>query len=458
MTTSLIKDKIIDLKISRTQLGGSDDINKSIFDILTKINNTKFNYLASISTSSTPQQYVFEYVDTVKTKSYNNNFVESKVLASGSFTAVFNVKVPDSETNRILRNTNLILRMTNFDNNLDKTVNTELIKFIDKWRENKINYNEKMIDIYLYGNILDENCNRICQYMLTKRYNTFDDYNTIKTLSKNEKINMIMDILDFCSKLQKQGKFWRDIKVPNIGYDENKKVVLIDYDNYTIIDQNDDEFMNHCISKMNTICLGYASGTYVPKYAFVAVEGEDGKNMSSNDLLRQKMIELYKNKKLDKLMTVGLVEIIVTLIKNDFNSYRDTFDKFIYMHYQSFDPVDWEYRKKHILVSNDKYTSIVKFIMKQSDYQEYAPITMIIKMLLGAYDITQKHVEYDNYDLIPKYEDILNFMKNAYHVNQIGQMNQSGGSHVQEFQSKYKKYLEKNKSLMALLNKHKIIY
>jgi len=274
----------IDLILScSTQIGG----HIKPIDMINDINNKKFKCLKSIDNSIT-----FEYDDTYNIQNTN----ESTYLGKGSYTGVFAIK-QITESLQLPRNNNinetLILRITEEPFNLNKYLSDNNII-------NNIPY------AYYYGKITINNITSY-NYLITKKYNIFTDEN-IKILSIQNKKLILYDLVSCLSILEQHKYIINDLKTANIGYDENFRVILIDYDEITIVMSDSPEYLN----------------TYEPAFVFILY-------YSLDKYYDEKYLKDNFNKPAikSKLSVNGFVDIILQLfftiiIKNITNDITNT--------------------------------------------------------------------------------------------------------------------------------------
>jgi hypothetical protein len=121
-------------------------------------------------------------------------------------------------------------------------------------------------------------------YIITRKYNS--DY--YKGLSNKERFELLIKIIKMLEKFRKYNRFLADLKWGNIGLDENNNPILIDYDNYSIIEIIPENF----IMKDGLVIKKKFTFTFTPEYL----------KDSGNDI-----------KKFDKFSIRGLQNIIEIL-------------------------------------------------------------------------------------------------------------------------------------------------
>ena len=249
------------------------------------INNNKYKYLEGIYTSQITNNVCFEFDDEVN---INGDITGSKYLGKGGLTSVFGLKYLTNNFMPELIDKKLILRA------MDLYEVKDMNKWISKYNENKILFGSNIIDIYMYGDLYSSSNKFISSYVITRLY---QDYTSISNLNYNQMIEYFKSLLEFFVKLEDLKYFYRDLKFTNIGMDivdGINKFIVLDYDDVTIINKNDNffsEFNFHgCYTK-------YCAGTLIP-YFIIKDYLE----------LNPKWIN-----KFDKVHVVGLVDIIINL-------------------------------------------------------------------------------------------------------------------------------------------------
>lgn len=199
----------------RKMSGGYSD------DILDKI-ETKYPRIRS------PRFYNDEY--NFEVNSFNNTRNEDEIyLAKGSYSLIFSVNEINGNQNLIDKTggNRLILKL--FDQS--SLENSELSDFINLWKSHKSEFYNNIIDIYMFGDIIDKDGRFVSFFILTRKYLTGKD--DIKILSIDKKRELINSLSCFLYTMETRNIFYRDIKIDNIGFHEvdNKiEFVAIDYD------------------------------------------------------------------------------------------------------------------------------------------------------------------------------------------------------------------------------------
>lgn len=159
----------------------------------------------------------------------NTDIGNSTYLGKGGSTAVF----------AILNKSNcqFILRIEE-----QKTTN-DLNKFIEQWKEDKILFPQNIIEIYAYGVAMVNNI-PIGTYTITDKYNDFDK---LLNLNLSQKNIFTANMLKFLVALNEHNIYYRDFKLPNIGFDEKFNFIVLDYDNITLIRKNS-SFFTDCLN------------------------------------------------------------------------------------------------------------------------------------------------------------------------------------------------------------------
>lgn len=312
-----------------------------VADILGKVKNRHYNYLISVESDTygnfvPDNKYIFEYTaendkcitndnskimctEVNKTKQILSNF-----FGSGTYSAVFSI-------NKIKKNSNEMETYDNqkanfkkpfkkrrFNNVVDCIPDENVIikmfrpenlnTFINTWKDDKNMYGDHIIDIYLYGSIIDENGKEISKYIITKKYKIITD-NTINQLNLTNRLKLIISMLDFCNRLQSEGKVWSDLKSENIGYmikDDIITTVVIDYDEMAIIDKTKFSILYKKLKHLSYLII---SKTYIPAYADIFINNPYIWTDNNFELLSTFII---------KLSIIGVVDIINVLLLEGF--------------------------------------------------------------------------------------------------------------------------------------------
>lgn len=254
------------------------------------LNNKKYKYLEGVYSTQTDNSQstnniCFEFDDEVN----NQEDIEgAKYLGKGGLTSVFGLKYLTNNFMPDMASKKLVLRA------MDLYEAKDMDKWISKYNKNKRLFGSNIIDIYMYGNLYSSSNRFICSYIITRFY---QDHKAISNLVYHQLVEYFKSILEFLVKLENLGYFYRDLKFENIGMDnsgETNKFVVLDYDDITIINKDDDffhEFNFHgCYTK-------YCAGTLIPYFII-----KDYLELSPKWI-----------NKFDKVHVIGLVDIIIHL-------------------------------------------------------------------------------------------------------------------------------------------------
>lgn len=262
------------------------------------MNNIKYKYIEgkykNSSTNGLINNICFEFDDEVNNL---DDIIGSKYLGKGGLTSVFGVKYLTNNFMSELSNKKLILRA------MDLYEPKDMNSWINKYNNVKRIFGTNIIDIYMYGNLYTISNKFICSYVITRFYH---DYKAVSNLDYQQSILYFKSMLDFLVKLEEQKYFYRDLKFVNIGMDINfdgsNTFVVMDYDDITIINKNDNFFnefnMIGCYTK-------YCAGTLIPYFVI------------------KDYLEIKQNwiDKFDKVHVIGLVDTMIRLFfENEKNS------------------------------------------------------------------------------------------------------------------------------------------
>lgn len=258
------------------------------------LNNKKYKYLGGVYSTN---NVCFEFDDGVNGR---EDIIGSRYLGKGGLTSVFGLKYLTNNFMPELTSKKLVLRA------MDLYEAKDMDKWIAKYNENKRLFGSNIIDIYMYGDLYSSSNRFICSYVITRFY---QDYTAISNLGYSQLVNYFKSILEFFVKLEDLGYFYRDLKFTNIGMDIDNtsgtnKFVVLDYDDITIINKDNDFFrefnLQGCYTK-------YCAGTLIPYFII------------------KDYLELNPQwiNKFDKVHVIGLVDIMINLFfvkeKNSMN-------------------------------------------------------------------------------------------------------------------------------------------
>lgn len=265
-------------------------------EIIDNIKNKTYKYLISKPGSETNVALSFDDNENLFTENPYTSFMDIK-----DKTVYFGVKYY-REFNKLLDLPNVGLVLRCFDN-LD---NDGLLKFIEKWKDDKRNFGDKIINIFLYGNIYNGN-HYVSSYILTRKYH---DYTDLLRLDMNQTIIYYSRLIEFLNELKGLNMIYRDLKFSNIGYDKlpdgQIKFVVLEYDNLTLLNLNDGFFNSFKLTGCNN---KYCGGTLIPYYV-----AHDYFYSNPNWLSR-----------LDKLYCLGLFEITMCLFFRDDQNFHELY-------------------------------------------------------------------------------------------------------------------------------------
>ena len=88
--------------------------------------------------------------------------------------------------------------------------------FLKKWNSDKLDFNNNIIEIYIYGSIYDNDGNYLNDYIIIKEYG---DINDIKKVSFDVLKDYFFKLLEFIDELTKREYVLRNLMSYNIGID-----------------------------------------------------------------------------------------------------------------------------------------------------------------------------------------------------------------------------------------------
>jgi hypothetical protein len=88
-------------------------------------------------------------------------------------------------------------------------------------------------------------------YILTNKYNIITSQEDLKSLSNTQKYDLVMNLLKLLQKMYERNEFHTDLHIRNIGYNDNFEIILIDYDDKTIMSVSDAEMFKNLNPEYN---------------------------------------------------------------------------------------------------------------------------------------------------------------------------------------------------------------
>ena len=219
--------------------------------------------------------------DTIKYSfiTHNRGHNYGPILGAGSYSAVYEIEnlLPSAGLNN--RN---ILKI------YEKTSDIHLFNDPKVKTEMEL-YKKYFMKIFYYGEINIEEKNFILinknndykidettagtkpynfEYYITKKYNiakirnVSNKYFTVSDLTNSDKYKFLINNLIFLRDLQDNNMFHGDYKIENIGWENDFDIIMIDYDNKTILPAND------------TVDLNNFPKSYIPNWLFNELLGD----------------------------------------------------------------------------------------------------------------------------------------------------------------------------------------
>jgi hypothetical protein len=407
--------------------------NRCMIEDMTKTSDDSnpFSLKISVPTQTDPVNSVScEYIKNNPLK-FTEKKIVSSYLGSGAFSAVLSI-LKEYDTTPKKRSyygidsvfdNEVIIKMFNNDN---------IDRFIENWKHDKSLYGDKIIDIYLFGSVVNEFGTEISKYIITRKYEVINKH-TIKLLSLADKLTIIMDLLNFCALLETEEKVLSDVKYENIGYmSKNGQyvVVIIDYDEQTILNKAKLDALYY---KYNKAFYLSVCKSYVPAYVDKLYS-----DYLWNDSEREELQGYVW-----KSGIVGIVDIINSLLLEgaDSSIYGQLSVLIQKMNYSRF------YKKK-LFIDPLGYNMFVNLSIQKSimvfgeDHEEIRPAVedIVKKMLVFTYSEipSYRSLYYDFHELL---DVVLVNLDDGYDT-------MTGGH-----KKRYMKYAKKNNYLLSLLNK-----
>lgn len=380
-----------------------------------------------------------------------------KCIAAGTFTAVIGVR--DISKNKNFIDKKLIMRIFSMRHQTMRN-------FISRWKHDKQLYTENIIDIYFYGNVIG--AKERTRYVMTKMYRTFNDA-TLDTMEFNKKIMLVNNLLILCDRIRTSGKYIRDLKLENIGFDENYNIVLIDYEEITIIDPNDSTLL---LSQDYNAKLKYWSGTYSP-YNIGILEGDDAV-ISFTDTKEKRDI---KNTLLLNSVSIGLVHIIGMMfieerLRNNFQIFMNKFGyDYVEKSFEgmtSIDYIEMVNREIQSFEFGEKIERLLKILLCQETYNicrtaleflNQPDLEVITESQKVIADTSLKVSKLAQAQEASDVDQMMRSLSNALERNSVSKITSKldtdekikGGY----YENKHKKYLTKSNEILKLLKSNK---
>lgn len=291
------------------QVGGAPDPKNVIRQVATMKN--KYLYFDNC-------EKTFTFNPVANTK---NDIPGSTYLGRGTFTAVFSILDRNGRE--------FILRIE------EQKTNNDLRLFIEQWKYDKRMFPKNIINIWAYGiAIVDDVV--VGTYTITNKYN---DYTQIEKLDLMQKNNFVYNMLVFLNKLKKNGIYYRDFKIHNIGFDDvdNLNFIVLDYDNKTLMHRNSRNFIDICSSLYR-----------IPVNHNINLLSEINKSLSACNGSYNLLIERYdypdefKDSQFDKYYCYALA-IIFTQVYFTYNNDRIIFINNIIDHGKKYTEFEQQY-------------------------------------------------------------------------------------------------------------------
>jgi hypothetical protein len=387
----------IDLYVcNNPQLGGNPD------EILKTINNKVNNCIIDQS-----RNFIFKYdSNNLKTTP------ESIYLGKGSNTLVMSIQHVGNVHE--LDNKKLIIRITD----------SEVFK-PEKYVHDVQLVGHCIPKVYMYGKLI-YNQQKIYGYVICKKYHVLNDAD-IQQIRTQDKQLILNDLVKCLDKLQKAHYVLWDLKIQNIGYDDQYNCIIIDYDETTILEESVPPHAN----------------TYYPAYLYIKYFSFNGKYDDTT---------LKSHIMLNKVSANGLADVILALFFITTSDQRKVNSSMSHLYhggnYSSFDGKiinltnylrdSWHINAFVNLVDCSAIHTYVSVLQPRPMSDEY---NKALKKILFDFDTYTGLLSPDYYK-IPTYEKVLNDLVMAENAMEL-----IGGDG--RYKEKYEKY---NKKISTLLN------
>ena len=174
-----------------------------------------------------------------------------------------------------------------------------LNNFIDKWKSDRILFEDNILNIYIYGTVYDSVGQFLFNYIVTQKYRTSHD---ILKLDFEKTMVFYKSLLDFLNNVIRSNYIIRNLIFINSGLLIKEGIpiyILFDYNENSLVTDNGIFFTN--LNKNGERCFGKeCAGSLIPYYVM-------------NDYLTMNPEWLSR---LNKLYSLGLAEITLSIFYN----------------------------------------------------------------------------------------------------------------------------------------------
>ena len=261
--------------------GGAQDQTTN-FVQMNLINNNVYKYLKSDPKSKDSVWFKFNPKRNTNTDSGTSYMDRSPFNVN----FVINYLYKISNTLIEIPKDNIVLKLINLTT---KTID----EFIEGWIQDVKTFAYAIPEIFLYGQVFTKDGTFISNYIITKKYDT---YESLLKLNYNQAVKYIIKMLFFLNKLVENDIILRNFKFSNIGYDfinSQIEFILLDYTDSTLI-RKSNKFFSQFVDGCDAMCAGTLIPYFIIKDFF--------------DLEKDWTV------KLNKLYIIGLAETIIFIM------------------------------------------------------------------------------------------------------------------------------------------------
>lgn len=228
----------INLKIINEQQGGGGE------EVKEMISNMSTNTQKLVSSD---KRFSFNFNDMNHVITMNSNY-----LGAGSYTGVFGISEEPTNPIKIQHGTGIILRVL--------VQETKIDEYIAKYKADIEKFPHNIPLHYMYGTLtfVYRGITHTKMYVIVKKYYNSKD---ILQFDLVPKVKILKSCLQTIKQITEKGMCYRDLKIPNIGCDENYIFIILDYDMKTLFTVDTGN-----VKKIEKLLNDYVSSTFLPFY------------------------------------------------------------------------------------------------------------------------------------------------------------------------------------------------
>lgn len=348
-----------------------------IKNILKFINN-EFNY----KIKSYSNEYFFTFPrnkNPIKYKEFNTT--QAYFLNHGSNSVVFIIETKEHEY-KILK-----ISQNEFD--------------VEKYLKLKNLFYDNIPNVYFYGSLFNEHFEEYYEYIITDIIKT--NFNILEFDSKYLYLkNLTKLILNF----HENQYIFNDLKLSNVGYDNNFNVVIVDYENFTVFHFDDD--------------LNNLNFTFLPHYAFNFFDPIN-KNINKNlffkleilgwfDVALKLFFHCYYIQLENIIRKIGVdfffFNFECVMYKNEFDCLEKT-NAFCDTSMEDYTQNTFYYDVCNVNLKNTQFINTFLINLKPLPYEKMLKNIKIIESLKNIFFYKNKNILSMTYENIPSFVEII---------------------------------------------------